>query len=164
MTHNENTTLAGLAGKALKAKGLTVCAAESCTGGLLLSTLTDISGSSVYVAGGVVCYSNAVKQQLVGVQEATLIAYGAVSEPTAREMAAGIRKVIGADIGIGITGIAGPDGGTAEKPVGLVYIGLATAEKTLVERHIWQGDRLSNKQQSVTAALRMILQYCQEIV
>jgi nicotinamide-nucleotide amidase len=159
MTHNEITTLADQVGIILKRRGLWVCAAESCTGGLFLSSLTDISGSSAWVAGGVVSYSNEVKQQVVGVQEATLNQYGAVSEPTAREMAAGVRKLIGADIGIGITGIAGPGGGSSEKPVGLVYIGMATPESTTVERCLWQGDRIENKQQSVVRALQMILQW-----
>lgn len=163
MANYEITTLAEQAGIILKRRGWTVSAAESCTGGLFLSSLTDISGSSAYISGGVVSYSNAVKQQLVGVQAATLIQYGAVSEPTAREMAEGVRKLIGANIGIGITGIAGPDGGTPEKPVGLVYIGLAAPDKTIVERCLWSGDRIANKQQSVVRALQMLLDYCQNV-
>jgi nicotinamide-nucleotide amidase len=144
-------------GQALKARGLTLAAAESCTGGMLLSRLIDVAGSSAYVAGGVVCYSNAVKEQLVGVQHDTLLAYGAVSEPTAREMAAGIRHVLKADIGIGITGIAGPDGGTADKPVGLTFIGMATAQGTQVARFVWDADRVGNRELSVAAALEMVL-------
>lgn len=131
----------------------TVCAAESCTGGLLLSTLTDISGSSAYVLGGFVTYSNEAKQQFVQVREATLLAHGAVSEATAREMAAGARLAFNADYAISITGIAGPGGGTPAKPVGLVYIGLAQHHTTQVQRHIWTGTRIENKQQSVAAAL-----------
>lgn len=144
-------------GNALKARGMTIAAAESCTGGLLLSTLTDVSGSSAYVLGGVVTYSNAVKQQLVQVQEATLIAHGAVSEPTAQQMASGVRALMGSDIGVGITGIAGPGGGTDDKPVGLTYIGVATAQGVGVRRYVWDDDRAGNKQASVTAAIQQVL-------
>jgi PncC family amidohydrolase len=144
---------AQILGELLKTQGLSICAAESCTGGLLLSTLTDVSGSSAYVLGGVVTYSNEVKQQLVNVQEQTLIEYGAVSAPTAREMAEGVRKLLGADVGISVTGIAGPSGGTAEKPVGLVFIGLATAEGVSARRFQWGGNRSQNKALSVEAAL-----------
>ncbi|MEO1289699.1 MAG: nicotinamide-nucleotide amidohydrolase family protein, partial [Chloroflexota bacterium] len=118
------TKLAHTVGDLLKAERLTISAAESCTGGLLLSTLTDISGSSAYVVGGVITYSNEAKQQLVNVQEATLIEHGAVSEATAHEMVVGVCQLFDTDLGISITGIAGPGGGTPEKPVGLVYIAI----------------------------------------
>jgi nicotinamide-nucleotide amidase len=143
-------------GEMLAARGWTICAAESCTGGLFLSTLTDNAGSSAYVLGGFVTYSNAAKQQFAQVQEATLIAHGAVSEPTAREMALGVRAAFGADVAISVTGIAGPGGATAHKPVGLVYIGMAHAGGVEVARHIWQGTRVENKRQSVVAALAMV--------
>lgn len=149
-------------GDLLRSKGLTISAAESCTGGLLTSTLTDISGSSGYVMGSVVSYDNSVKQGLVGVQEQTLMDYGAVSEQTARQMAEGIRKLIKTDIGVGITGIAGPGGGTYEKPVGLTYISAVNGEKTLVERFVWDGDRIANKVSSVAAALDLIEQLINE--
>ncbi len=145
-------------GQLLNQRGQTVCTAESCTGGLIASRITDIAGSSAYMLGGVVAYSNEVKQQLLNVQEETLITYGAVSEPTAREMALGARALFGADYALSVTGIAGPGGGTDEKPVGLTYIGLAgPAGLVIVERHIWQGDRIANKQSSATAALQLLL-------
>lgn len=143
-------------GEMLAARAWTICAAESCTGGLFLSTLTDNPGSSAYVLGGFVTYSNAAKQQFTHVQEATLIAHGAVSEPTAREMALGVRAEFGADVAISLTGIAGPGGSTPQKPVGLVYIGMAHAGGVEVARHVWQGTRVENKRQSVIAALEMV--------
>ncbi len=105
-------------GAALSRSGFTVSTAESCTGGLILSTLTDISGSSAYVEGGLVTYSNETKMKMLGVREATLIEHGAVSEATADEMARAARKVFDTDYALSVTGIAGPEGGTAEKPVG----------------------------------------------
>ena len=145
-------------GAALESAGLTICAAESCTGGLLLSALTDVPGSSAYVLGGLVTYSNETKMRLLGVGAVTISAYGAVSEPTAREMAIGARRVFGADIAFSVTGIAGPGGGTDEKPVGLTYIGLSARDGLLqVERHDWAGDRVANKKASVRAALEMLL-------
>lgn len=146
-------------GAALSRRGWTVCAAESCTGGLVMHRLTNIAGSSSYVLGGVVTYSNAAKQKLVGVKEATLIAYGAVSEQTAAEMAQGARDLFDADIAVSITGIAGPGGGTAEKPVGLTYIGVVRrGEAPLVRRHVWTGDRVAIKEASASAALAWILE------
>jgi PncC family amidohydrolase len=145
-------------GEVLLAKGWTVCAAESCTGGLVLHRLTNIPGSSAYVLGGVVAYSNAVKQSVLKVRQGTLIAYGAVSEPTAIEMAQGARALTGADVAVSITGIAGPGGGTPEKPVGLVYIALAGPDGLqTVQRHQWDGDREAIKDASATAALQLIL-------
>jgi nicotinamide-nucleotide amidase len=153
-----NTTLEARIGEALLNKGRTVCAAESCTGGLVMHRLTNIAGSSAYVVGGVVAYSNAVKQALLNVKQGTLIAYGAVSEQTAGEMALGARALLKADIAVSITGIAGPGGGTAEKPVGLTYIGIAAGEDILiVQRHVWPGDREAVKAASADAALQLIL-------
>lgn len=146
-------------GAALNARGWTVCAAESCTGGLVMHLLTNIAGSSAYVLGGVVSYSNEMKQKLLGVREATLIAYGAVSEQTAAEMVEGVRGVFDADVAVSITGIAGPGGGTAEKPVGLTYIGLMLrGQAPQVRRHVWQGDREAVKRASAEAALGWILE------
>ncbi len=146
-------------GAALLARGWTVCAAESCTGGLVMHRLTNIAGSSAYVLGGVVSYSNQAKQQIIGVREPTLIAYGAVSEPTAAEMVRGVRDLFDADIAVSITGIAGPGGGTPEKPVGLTYIGLIVrGADPQVRRHVWQGDREAVKSASATAALEWILE------
>lgn len=152
--------LESIVGKLLLDNKLTVCTAESCTGGLVGHLLTNIAGSSAYVLGGVIAYSNMVKQHVLGVAEATLIQYGAVSEQTAGEMALGALRVIGADIAVSITGIAGPGGGTPEKPVGLTYIGLADKNGVYrVERHIWQSNRIGNKQASAEAALRFIITY-----
>ncbi len=149
-------------GVALLARGWTVCAAESCTGGLVMHRLTNIAGSSAYVLGGVVSYSNAAKQKLIGVREETLIAYGAVSEQTAAEMVVGVRALFDADAAVSITGIAGPGGGTPEKPVGLTYIGLQVRDQApLVQRHIWSGDREAVKIASAEAALAWILEAAQ---
>ncbi len=113
-------------GRMLSEKGKTVATAESCTGGLLGKMLTDVPGSSDYYRGGVICYSNDLKANLVGVNETTLERFGAVSEPVAAQMAAGIRESAGADVGLSVTGIAGPGGETADKPVGLVFVGLSS--------------------------------------
>lgn len=118
----------------LLARGMTIATAESCTGGLLAKRITDVAGASDVFEMGAVTYANRIKEQVLGVSAKTLEQYGAVSPETAREMAEGIRKAAGSDIGIGITGIAGPGGGSAEKPVGLVYIAMSTAEKTVVCR------------------------------
>ena len=143
-------------GKELRAAGLTITCAESCTGGLLTSMLTDVSGSSSYVMGSVVSYSNDVKARVLHVSEETLAVYGAVSEETAREMAQSVRKLIHADIGVGITGIAGPDGGSTEKPVGLVYIAVADQTHTVVQKNNFHGTRFENKQAAVHKAFAMI--------
>lgn len=143
-------------GKELRVAGLTISCAESCTGGLLTSMLTDVSGSSSYVMGSVVSYSNDVKARVLHVSEETLTVYGAVSEETAREMAQGVRKLIHADIGVGITGIAGPDGGSTEKPVGLVYIAVADQTHTVVQKNNFHGTRFENKQAAVHKAFAMI--------
>jgi PncC family amidohydrolase len=145
-------------GAALMARNLSVCAAESCTGGLILSTMTDCAGSSAYVEGGVVSYSNEAKMRILGVREDTLIAHGAVSEAVAAEMAQGALALYGADYALSATGIAGPGGGSAEKPVGLTYLGLAGPEGLMhVARQLWDGDRIANKVASVEAAFEMLL-------
>ena len=113
-------------GRMLRENGKTVATAESCTGGMLGKMLTDVPGSSDYYRGGVVCYSNDLKADLVGVNETTLERFGAVSEQVAAQMAVGIRESAGADVGLSVTGIAGPGGGTAEKPIGLVFVGLSS--------------------------------------
>ena len=157
MTSDER--LEARVGALLKAKGWTIGAAESCTGGLVLHRLTNIPGSSDYVLGGVVAYSNTIKQALLNVQEATLAAHGAVSEQTAAEMATGARKALGVDVAVSITGIAGPGGGTPQKPVGLTYIGLAGRDNLLlVRRHVWPGDREAVKSASAEAALQLVLE------
>jgi nicotinamide-nucleotide amidase len=150
--------LAVRVGEALKARGWWVALAESCTGGLVMHRLTNIPGSSAYVLGGIVAYDYRIKRELLGVQEETLVKYGAVSAETAREMAHGALLHLGADVVVSITGIAGPGGGMPEKPVGLTYLCIVTAAGVeRVERHIWEGDRQAIKMQSADAALRMIL-------
>ena len=152
-------SLSTTAGEAMRAATLTIALAESCTGGLLASTLTDVAGSSDYVVGGVVSYSNQAKMQLLGVSPATLADHGAVSAETAAEMAQGARRLFGCDIAIAITGIAGPGGGTAAKPVGLVYQHLSAEGGEWGEHAVWPYDRQGNKVASVAAALRLLLRY-----
>jgi len=134
--NNDNTDkkIEEIVGKLLLGKKLTVSVAESCTGGLISSRLTDVSDSSVYIKLNLVTYSNEAKIKMLGVPEEILETYGAVSEQTAFAMAEGAKKVFGADIGVGITGIAGPGGATSTKPVGLVYIGISNGEKTEVRK------------------------------
>jgi PncC family amidohydrolase len=112
--------------------------------------------------GGFVTYSNEAKQAFLGVRQETLLAHGAVSEETAREMARGARWRMGADVAIAVTGIAGPTGGTPEKPVGLVYIALSARDAELCHRYLWQGDRLANKEQSAEAALQLVVAYLRQ--
>ena len=150
-------------GVALLQRGWTISAAESCTGGLILHRLTNIPGSSAYVQGGVVAYSNQVKQSLLHVKSGTLIAHGAVSEQTASEMVQGVRELLKTDIALSVTGIAGPDGGSDEKPVGLTYIALAGPGDYLVcQRHIWDGDRDEIKRASADAALQLALDFLRQ--
>jgi PncC family amidohydrolase len=131
-------------GALLVDQGLTLVTAESCTGGLLAHRITNVPGSSAYYLGGYVAYSYEAKEVLLGVRHGTLLAYGAVSEETALEMARGVCKGLGGDLGIAITGIAGPAGGMPEKPVGLVHLALTTPEGERSQRHVWQGERLAN--------------------
>ncbi len=146
-------------GARLRQAGLTFAAAESCTGGLLLKRLTDVPGSSAYVLGGVVSYANSVKERVLGVDGGVLVREGAVSEPVARQMAEGVRALLGADVALSVTGIAGPSGGTAEKPVGLTFIGLSAAAGTWVRRFVWTGDRAENRRLSADAAFRLLLDF-----
>lgn len=143
-------------------RGLTLVTAESCTGGLVAHRITNVSGSSDYFLGGLVTYSNEAKERDLGVRHETLVTHGAVSEETAREMARGARERMVADVGVSVTGIAGPTGGSLEKPVGLVYVGLSAPGVERCERYVWQGDRVANKEQSAEAALQMVLAYLQE--
>jgi nicotinamide-nucleotide amidase len=134
-------TLEQAVGELLREKGLTVATAESCTGGLVAHRLTNVPGSSAYVRGGVMAYANTAKRDLLGVSAGTLDTHGAVSEETAAEMAAGARRALGADVAVATTGIAGPDGGTPDKPVGTVCFGLATAAETVASRYQLWGTR-----------------------
>ncbi len=145
-------------GELLLQRNATICTAESCTGGLIAHRLTNISGSSAYMLGGIVAYSNAVKQHVLGVNEQTLIDYGAVSEQTAAEMAAGAKEYLHTDYAVSVTGIAGPGGSTADKPVGLTYVGFAGPDGLLhVERYVWTSDREGNKSASAEAALQLAI-------
>ncbi|KAA0007304.1 MAG: CinA family protein [Thermoplasmata archaeon] len=142
----------------LKEKGLTVATAESCTGGLIAHMLTNVSGSSLYFDRGVVSYSNRAKMELLGVPSQVLEKHGAVSEETAKAMAEGVKLRSGVDVGVSTTGIAGPTGGTKDKPVGLVYIGVSTRDETVVKKFLFKGDRLSNKESACEAALKMLFE------
>ncbi len=135
---------------------LRLAVAESCTGGLLCNRITNIPGSSAYFAGGLITYSNEAKVALLGVSKKTLDRYGAVSEQTVREMAAGARNRLGTDFAIAVSGIAGPGGGSVEKPVGLVWIALCGNNLELAKSFIFTGDRLDVKQQSAEQALQLL--------
>jgi nicotinamide-nucleotide amidase len=155
----DQETMIGIVGQLLKNEYLTIATAESCTGGLLGAALTQEPGSSGFYLGGVISYSNSLKQRLLGVSEENLLKYGAVSEQVAREMAEGIRLKAGSDLAISTTGIAGPDGGSDQKPVGLVYVGLATPEGVQVEKIQLYGERESVRQLTVQAALNKVRLY-----
>jgi PncC family amidohydrolase len=146
-------------GPLLRRHGATVTTAESCTGGLIASLLTDVSGSSDYYLGGVIAYANEVKRGVLGVSAETLQTVGAVSRETALQMARGARGLLGADYALSTTGIAGPTGGTAEKPVGLVYIALVGPDVERCERHVWTQDRLGNKRLSAQRAMQMLIEH-----
>jgi nicotinamide-nucleotide amidase len=150
--------LARRIGEALKARGLKLATAESCTGGWVAMALTAIPGSSDWFERGYVTYSNAAKQEDLGVAEATLRRHGAVSEQTAREMAAGALKRAGAQVALAVTGVAGPTGGTAEKPVGLVCFAWAHGSKMVSETRRFDGDRESVRRQSVLRVLEGVLE------
>ncbi len=151
-----NETLEAVVGELLKLRGYTLATAESCTGGLLAGRITDAPGSSEYFLEGVVSYSNEAKVDLLRVPKSLIEEQGAVSEQVAGAMAAGIRKRAGSTFGVGVTGIAGPGGGSEEKPVGLVYIALADDSLTTARKFIFPGDRQFIRMLSVNAALDMI--------
>jgi PncC family amidohydrolase len=138
-------------------RGLTVAVAESCTGGLVADAITDVPGSSGYFVGGVVAYADDAKARLLGVSTDVLAAHGAVSAQVARAMAEGVRERFGSAIAASVTGIAGPDGGTDAKPVGLTYVAVADAGGVDVRRHVWTGDRHENKLSSAAAVLAALL-------
>ncbi len=146
-------------GDLLRSRGMTIATAESCTGGLIAHLLTNVPGSSDYYLGGVVAYANEVKRELLGVQGETLAAVGAVSREVALQMARGVRRLLRADYALAATGIAGPGGGTPTKPVGLVYLALVGPGVERCERHVWTGDRLSNKVNSARRALSMLVEH-----
>ena len=159
MRYNHPMRLEETLGPLLIARRLTLAVAESCTGGLIGHRLTNVPGSSEYFLGGLIAYSYLAKEKLLGVQHDTLETFGAVSEQTVREMARGARRVLGADLGVAVTGIAGPGGATPDKPVGLTWIALSAPDFERAERRVWTGNREANKQASAEAALRLVLDY-----
>ena len=140
----------------LQAQGLTCATAESCTGGGVGSAITAVPGSSAVFAGGVISYANAVKERVLGVAPETLATVGAVSAETAAQMAAGARGLLKTDLAVSVTGIAGPDGGSEEKPVGLVWFGISTKDGTRTEKKLFRGDRAKVREQAVMHALGML--------
>jgi PncC family amidohydrolase len=151
-------------GQLLTRYHLTLALAESCTGGLVGHRLTNVPGSSAYFLGGVMAYAYDAKEQVLGVNHDTLYEHGAVSEPVAREMAQRARQLFRADIGLAITGIAGPGGGSPDKPVGLTWIALSAHDADLAASHIWPGDREANKAASAEAALTLLKNYLVQLI
>ena len=147
--------------KLLKKHNKTLSTAESCTGGLIAKVVTDVPGSSRYFSGGVVSYSNEVKIKVLRVSRVMLEKHGAVSKEVAQAMAKGVQRLMHTDCAIAVTGIAGPDGGSAKKPVGLVYIAVASGKEIEVKRFIFQKDRDGNRKETTAAAINMLLQKLQ---
>ena len=159
MTDSELMQLSEQVGLALKARGATVTTAESCTGGWVAKVITDIAGSSAWFERGFVTYSNEAKAQMIGVREETLAQHGAVSEPVVVEMAIGALKAARADYAVSISGIAGPDGGSAEKPVGTVWVAFASASgEGITRRECFSGDRDAVRRQATAYALQTLRQ------
>lgn len=150
--------VAGL-GALLKSQGLTLGTAESCTGGLIASTLTDVSGSSEWLNGAIVAYSNEIKQEMLGVPKQALIDHGAVSEPVVAAMAQGLCATLGVDCSVAVSGIAGPTGGTPEKPVGTVWMAWHVKGKTFTVKQFFEGSRDEIKLQTVKAAIVGFFEY-----
>jgi PncC family amidohydrolase len=140
-------------------RGLTVAVAESCTGGLVADAITDVPGSSGYFLGGIVSYSDSAKTALLDVPAEVLAAHGAVSAQVGRTMAEGALQRFSADVAAAVTGVAGPDGGTEAKPVGLTYVAVAGSAGVDVRRFVWTGDRSENKEASAGAALELLLEW-----
>jgi PncC family amidohydrolase len=154
-----STTLEQRLGDLLRDRNLNLATAESCTGGLVSHRITNISGSSDYFPGGMVVYSYPAKANLLGVSWDTLNTFGAVSEEVVREMARGSRKIFDADLGISVSGVAGPGGGTNEKPVGTTWLGLSATDGEWTRHFIWKGNRDQNKYASSEAALQFVIDY-----
>ena len=157
-TDDELAALAVRLGRALEARNLRVATAESCTGGWIAKALTDIPGSSRWLEGGVVAYSNSAKSSLLGVPAGIVAAHGAVSEPVVRSMAEGARARFGVPLTVAVSGVAGPDGGTPDKPVGTVWFAWANGRETTAARDLFAGDREAVRRQSVDFALRRLLE------
>ena len=150
--------LARRVGGALRAGGRRLATVESCTGGLVAHLITEIPGSSDYFVGALVTYSNELKEALADVPADVLEAHGAVSAQVARAMAEGARRRLAVDVAVAVTGVAGPDGGSAAKPVGLTYVAVADPDGIDVRRYLWDGDRTANKRHSAAAALELVLE------
>jgi PncC family amidohydrolase len=146
-------------GYLLSESGLWLAVAESCTGGLICHMVTNVPGSSKYFCGGVIAYANEVKMESLGVSAATLEDFGAVSKETVIEMANGVREALKADIGLSVSGIAGPDGGTDEKPVGTIWIGLSTSDTETADLFHFPGERGEIKEQATSMALQFVIHY-----
>ncbi len=146
-------------GQLLREQGLRLAVAESCTGGLIGDRITNIPGSSTYYMGSVTAYAYEAKVRLLGVKWETLEQYGAVSEQVVLQMAGGVRRALAADIGLSVSGIAGPGGGTEDKPVGLTWAGLSAFNHEEAREFVWEGDRLSNKEKSAEATLQLLVDY-----
>jgi PncC family amidohydrolase len=156
------TPLEVLVGELLRQRGLRLAMAESCTGGLIGHLITNVPGSSTYYVGSVTAYAYEAKVRLLGVSWQTLEKHGAVSEQTAIEMARGVRVALAADVGVSVTGIAGPGGGMPEKPVGTVWIGISSPKDEFARHYLWSGDRLAIKEQTAQAALTQLAEYLQK--
>ncbi|MGN0432280.1 MAG: CinA family protein [Lachnospiraceae bacterium] len=146
----------------LAARGLTMTTAESCTGGLISARMVNVPGVSNVFKAGFITYANEAKQKFLGVKEETLMQFGAVSRQTAEEMAEGAARAAEADVAVSVTGIAGPDGGTKEKPVGLVYIGCYISGNVKVEEYHFDGDRIQVRERTAQAALMQLLECLKE--
>ncbi len=157
----EKPSLEVLVGELLRKRGLRLAVAESCTGGLIGHLLTNVAGSSTYYMGSVTAYAYEAKVRLLGVSWDSLEKYGAVSSEIAIEMAHGIRIALAADVGISVTGIAGPGGGMPGKPVGTTWIGLSSPKDEYARHFLWTGDRLAVKEQSAQAALNLLVEHLQ---
>lgn len=146
-------------GKLLEQRNWTLAVAESCTGGLISHRITNVAGSSAYYRGSIIAYSSDVKELLLRVPHHMLCRYGAVSKQVAQAMARNVRRALQANVGLAVTGIAGPGGGTSEKPVGLTYVALSTPDGEWGDRYVWSGNRWGNKSRSAEAALDLLLRY-----
>ena len=157
---SDNVEIVRKIAETLKARGEVFCTAESCTGGQIAKTVTDLAGVSSVFFGGVVSYANEIKEKLLGVRRETLEKFGAVSEQTAAEMAAGAVSALDVDFSVAVTGIAGPDGGSEKKPVGLVYIACADKKGNVTAaKNLFSGDRKSVRDKTTETALQMLADF-----
>ncbi|MFP5342422.1 MAG: CinA family protein [Candidatus Limnocylindria bacterium] len=157
VTDDELLDLAVRVGAACRSRRRTIAVAESCTGGLIAHLLTEVPGSSAYLRGGVIAYANEVKRDQLDVSDEVLVAHGAVSAQVALAMAEGVRRRFGVDVAVAVTGVAGPSGGTPDKPVGLTYVAVVDDGGATARRHRWELDRSGNKRASAAAALALVL-------